>query len=76
MSTTIIYVYAYIILVFPITYRNVSVLCQSYCNSKHGSFLYDEIPTQKGEQSWTCTELSLKQKVWIEQITVYNLLYD
>ena len=50
MSKTIIYVYAYIILVFPITYRNVSVLCQSDCNSKHGSFLYDE-NTKKGEQS-------------------------
>ena len=29
---TIIYFYVYIILDFPITYRNASVLCQSECS--------------------------------------------
>jgi len=35
MSRTIIYIHVYIILDFPITYRNVSVLCQSECACLH-----------------------------------------
>jgi len=31
MSRTIIYVYVMIILDFPMTYKNTSVLCQSEC---------------------------------------------
>jgi len=31
MSRILIYVHVYIILDFPITYRNTSVLCQSEC---------------------------------------------
>ena len=31
MPRTIIYVHVYIILDFPITYRNVAILCQSEC---------------------------------------------
>ena len=69
MTRTIIYVHVYIILHFPITYRNASVLCQSEC-----AFLQKtlnmvvffvrmmKIPTQKGERSSKCTELSLKPK--------------
>ena len=41
----------------------------STSNSKHRSFLYPqtiEIPTQKGEHSCNCTELSLKQKEEID----------
>ena len=40
-------------------------MCMSSSNSKHGSFLYQKIikiPTQKGEHSCKCTELSLKRK--------------
>ena len=35
MSRTIIYFHFYIILDFPITYRNASVLCQSECTCLH-----------------------------------------
>ena len=35
MSRTIIYFNAYIILDFPITYRNASVFCQSECACLH-----------------------------------------
>ena len=35
MSRTIIFFYVYIILDFPITYRNASVLCQSECTCLH-----------------------------------------
>ena len=35
MLSTIIYVYVNIILDFPITYRNASVLCQSECACLH-----------------------------------------
>ena len=55
MSRTIIYFHVYIILDFPITYRNASVLCQSDCASLHKTvnmvvfFLkYDENDYPKG----------------------------
>ena len=35
MSKTMIYFHVYIILNFPITYRNASVLCQSECTCLH-----------------------------------------
>ena len=35
MSRTLIYFHVYIILDFPITYRNASVLCQSECACLH-----------------------------------------
>ena len=35
MSRTIIYFHAYILLDFPLTYRNASVLCQSECACLH-----------------------------------------
>jgi len=35
MLRTIIYFYGYMILDFPITYRNASVLCQSECACLH-----------------------------------------
>ena len=35
MSRTIIYFHVHIILDFPITYRNTSVLCQSKCACLH-----------------------------------------
>ena len=35
MLRTIIYFHVYIILDFPITYRNASVLCQSECACLH-----------------------------------------
>ena len=35
MSRTMIYFHVYIILDFPITYRNTSVLCQSECACQH-----------------------------------------
>ena len=35
MSRTMIYFHVYIILDFPITYRNASVLCQSECACQH-----------------------------------------
>jgi len=37
MLRTIIYFYVYIILDFPIAYRNASVLCQSECACLHKS---------------------------------------
>jgi len=48
MSRTIIYFHVYIILDIPITYRNASVLVMKI-----------HVPTQKGEHSFKCTELSL-----------------
>ena len=70
MSRTIICFYVYIILDFPITYRNESVLCQSECPCVHKtvnmvvfSLKIMTIPTQKGEHSCKCTELSFKRKV-------------
>ena len=72
MSRTIIYGHVYIILVlgFPITYTDASVLLpirmhMSTSNSKHGCFLNKQkmkIPTQKGKHSCKFTELSLKRK--------------
>ena len=69
MSRTIIYVHVNIILDFPITYRNTSVLCQSECaclqqtvNMVAFFLKIMKIPTQKGEHSCKCTELSLKPK--------------
>ena len=67
MLGTIIYFHVYIILDFPITCRNAEVLCQSECACLHktvvcGSFSLlkvMKIPTQKGEHSCKCTELSL-----------------
>jgi len=58
MSMTIIYFHVNIILDFPITYRNASVLCQSECTCLHQTvnmvvfFLkIMKIPTQKGKHS-------------------------
>jgi len=69
MSRTIKYVHVNIILDFPITYKNASVLHHSECACLHQTvnmvvfFLkIMKIPTQKGEHSCKCTELSLKQK--------------
>jgi len=58
------------ILDFPITYRNASVLCQSDCACLHQTvnivvFFTEKtmaISTQKAEHSCKCTELSLKRK--------------
>jgi len=53
----------------PTTYNNASVLCQSECTCLHQTVNMvvffaknNEIPTQKGEHSCKCTELSLKWK--------------
>jgi len=35
MARTIIYVHVHIIIDFPVTYRNASVLCQSECTCLH-----------------------------------------
>jgi len=54
----------YLVSAFPIRMR------MSTSNSKHGSFLYQKIikiPTQKGEHSCKCAELSLKR---IEEIFI------
>ena len=67
MLRTLIHFHVYIILDFPITYRNVSVLCQSECACLHNTvnmavfFIKsnEKIPTKKGEHSCKCTELSL-----------------
>ena len=68
MSRTIIYVHINILLDFPITYKNASVLCQYECACLHQTinmivfFLkIMKIPTQKGEHSCKYTELSLKR---------------
>ena len=58
------YFHVNIILDFPITYRTDSVLCQSECACLHKTvnmvvFFVMKIPTQKGEHSCKCTELSL-----------------
>ena len=55
-------------------------MSMSTLNSKYGSFLFknDEIPTKKGEQSNTCTELSLKWKEGIQNTRLVffkNLFY-
>ena len=57
MLRTIIYFHAYIILDFPITYRNASLLCQSECTCLHKTVnILDllkvmKIPTQKVEST-------------------------
>ena len=55
MLRTIIYFHVYIILDFPITYRNASVLCQSECACLHKTVnivvFFAKRSTQKGEQS-------------------------
>ena len=69
MLGTIIYFHVYIILDFPITYRNGAVRFQSECACLHKTvniivFLLKvmKIPTQKGQHPCKCTELSLKRK--------------
>jgi len=66
MSRTIIYFHVYLILDFPITYRNALVRCQSECACLHKTVNMvvffvnsNEIPSQKGDHSCKCTELSL-----------------
>jgi len=58
---TIIYFHVYIILDFPITYRNASVFFQSECACllKTVNMIVMKIPTQKGEHLCKCTELFL-----------------
>mgnify|MGYP000196321524 CR=1 FL=1 len=58
MSRRIIYVHVYIMLDFPITYRNAGVFCQSECACLHktGNMIVFflrmmKIPTLKGEHS-------------------------
>jgi len=59
MSMTIIYFRVYMILDFPITYRNASVLSQIECTCLHQTVnmvvfltkIIMKIPTQKGEHS-------------------------
>ena len=58
-----IYVHVNIILDFPITYRNASVLCQSECAWLHKTvnmvvfcLKIMKIPTKKGEHSCKCIE--------------------
>jgi len=69
MSRTIVYVHVNIILDFPVSYTNASVHCQSECPWLHKTvnmffslLKVMKIPTQKGEHSGKCTELSLKRK--------------
>jgi len=69
MLRTIIYIHVYIILDFPITNRNASVLCQSECTCLHKTFnmvvffgKVMKILTQKGEHSCKCTEWSLVRR--------------
>ena len=67
---TILYVHVNIILDFSITYKHALVICQSECACSHQPVnmvvfftkKIMKIPTQKGEHSCKCTELSLKQK--------------
>ena len=66
-----------LILDFPITNKNVWVLCLSKCACLHPTikmvvFFKNimKIPTQKGENSCKCTELSLKRKEGIVCLTV------
>ena len=70
MSRMIRYVHVNIILDFPITYENASVLCQSECAWLHQTvnmvvFLFKiimKMPSQKEEHSCKCAKLSLKRK--------------
>ena len=62
---TVIYFHVDIILDFPLTYKNASVLCLE-CACQHNTVNIEvffvkrmKIPTQKGEHSCKCTELSL-----------------
>ena len=52
-----------ILLDFPITYRNASVLCQSECACLHKTLkmavFFVKSHEKKGEHSCTCSELSL-----------------
>ena len=85
MSRTIVVFHVYIMLGYPITYINPSVLCQSECACLHKTvnmvafFLkMMKIPTQKGEHPCKCTELSLKRKdgnVWVAFHGVFSNLY-
>jgi len=68
MSTTIIYVHVNTILDFIIE-KNVSVLCQSELACLHQTvnmvvfrLKVRQMPTQKGDHSCKCRELSLKRE--------------
>ena len=66
-----------LILDFPLTYRNASVLCESECTCLHKPInmvvlKMTKIPTQKGEKSWKCTELDLKRKEAKIQIWIHS----
>ena len=68
MSRTLIYFHVYIILDFPITYKNVSVLCQSeytYLHKTVNMVVFfvksNENTTQKGEHSCKCTNAVVPQ---------------
>ena len=84
MSTTIIYVGVNTILDFPITYKNTSVICQLECTCLHQTenivVFFTQIiklPTQKGEHSCKCTELSLKWKEGVVHVKIFVLyLFD
>ena len=77
MLRSIIYFHVYIILDFPITYRNASVLCQSECARLHKTvnmvvfFVESNENTQKGEHSCNCTKLSL----WRKEGIVHSFKY-
>ena len=59
MSRTIIYFHVYIILDFPITYRNASMLCQSECACLHKTvnMVVFLLKVMKRELWCECTEL-------------------
>jgi len=67
MLRTIIYFHVYIILDFPITYRNASVLCQSECACLHKTVNIVVFFVKRNENIYSkgravsckCTELSL-----------------
>jgi len=68
MTRTIIYISMFTYY-FPITFRFASVLFQSECACLHKTVnmvvffaRMMKIPTQKGEHSSKCTELSFKRK--------------
>jgi len=73
MSRTINYVYVNILLDFPITYKHVYCFANqtAHVNIKTVNMVVSflnmmRIPTQKGEKSYKCTEVSFKRKEGIE----------
>ena len=80
MSRTILYFHVYILLDFPITYRNASVFCQSECACVHKTvnvavfFVENNENTyQKGRASMQIYKVVPRRKEEYYHLTSYHM---